>query len=64
MNAIMKFLKDEEGATAVEYGLLAALIAGAIIAVVIDLGETLCGVFDSLETAIRTGADYTYVACA
>ena len=38
MNEITKFLRDEEGAAAVEYGLLVALIAAVIVAVVATLG--------------------------
>ena len=45
MNELMKFLKDEEGATAVEYGLMVALIAVVIIAAVSLLGETLNNIF-------------------
>ena len=63
MDSIKKFLQEEEGATAVEYGLLAALIAGVIIVAVITLGKTVCGVFTSLNTAITTPAGYTFVSC-
>ena len=63
MNAIKNFLQEEEGATAVEYGLLAALIAGVIITAVITLGKTICGVFTSINTAITTPAGYTFVTC-
>ncbi|MFV0281871.1 MAG: Flp family type IVb pilin [Rhodoblastus sp.] len=38
---ISKFMKDESGATAIEYGLIAALIGVAIIAAVKSLGTTL-----------------------
>ena len=40
--------KDDRGATAVEYGLLVALIAVAIIVAVTTLGGTLSGLFDSI----------------
>ena len=53
MNAmILRFLNDEEGATAIEYGLLAALIALVIIAAVTALGTTLSGQFDSIAGSI------------
>ncbi|NTV95096.1 MAG: Flp family type IVb pilin [Thiobacillus sp.] len=52
---ILKFLRDEEGATAVEYGLIAALIAVAIIFSVTELGTALEGVFNNIAGAI-TGA--------
>ena len=44
--------RDEEGATAVEYGLLVALIAGAIVAAVILLGTTLSGLFTSITSKL------------
>ena len=40
MSTIRKFLKDESGATAIEYGLIAALVSVAIIAVLALLGNT------------------------
>ncbi|WP_239459840.1 Flp family type IVb pilin [Nocardioides daejeonensis] len=44
--------EDEKGATAVEYGLLVALIAGAIIITVTALGGALDGLFERLREAI------------
>lgn len=44
----LKTRRDERGATAVEYGLLIALIAGAIVLAVTTLGTTLQGVFDDI----------------
>ncbi len=41
MKKLMRFLKDEEGVTAIEYGLIEALIAIAIIAAVIAIGTSL-----------------------
>ncbi len=46
------FWKCEEGATAVEYGLMVALIAVAIIVTVTALGQGLNGLFTTVETAI------------
>lgn len=43
------FLKDEEGATAVEYGVMVALIAGVIIIAVSDLGTKLIDVFTGVD---------------
>jgi pilus assembly protein Flp/PilA len=51
---VQKFLKDESGATAIEYGLIAAGIALAIIAVVNKLGTTLNSVFDSVDKGMKT----------
>ncbi|GHC67740.1 Flp family type IVb pilin [Limoniibacter endophyticus] len=41
MNFLQKFLKDESGATAIEYGLIAALVSVAIIGAVTTLGDKL-----------------------
>ena len=48
MDKLMNFLKDEEGATAVEYGLMVALIAVVIILAVTFLGTTLRDLFSSV----------------
>ena len=45
MKKIMSFFKDEEGATAVEYGIMVALIAVVIIAAVTLIGTQLDAVF-------------------
>ena len=55
VNHVMNFVNDEEGATAIEYGLLAALIAAVIIASVQAVGTTIDGVFSSIDATI-TGA--------
>ena len=47
-----KFLTDESGATAIEYGLIAAGIAVAIIAAVQFLGTNLSSTFNEVGTAI------------
>lgn len=43
---------DERGATAVEYGLLVALIAAVLVAAVFLLGDTLTGIFEDVEDSI------------
>jgi pilus assembly protein Flp/PilA len=45
--------KDESGATAIEYGLLAALIAVVIIGVVASLGGTLQNTFSTVDNRIQ-----------
>ena len=50
-NAI-KLLKDEEGATAVEYGLIVAAIAGLIIAVVFLMGGKMKNTFNNVQSQI------------
>jgi pilus assembly protein Flp/PilA len=52
-NLLARFLKDESGATAIEYGLIAAGIAVAIITAVQTLGTTLNGVFTSVDTKLK-----------
>lgn len=47
---INKFFKDEDGATAIEYGLIAALIAVAIIAALNAVGSNLQTTFNSVAT--------------
>jgi pilus assembly protein Flp/PilA len=50
---IAKFLADEAGATAIEYGLIAAGISLAIIAVVNGLGTTLNDKFGSISSSLK-----------
>ena len=52
-NAVNKFLADEAGATAIEYGLIAAGIALAIIAVVNGLGSKLNSKFGSISASLK-----------
>jgi pilus assembly protein Flp/PilA len=51
--SFLKFLSDESGATAIEYGLIAAGIALAIIAAVNGLGSNLNTVFTSVNTSLK-----------
>lgn len=61
LKQLKKFVRDEEGATALEYGLLAALIAAVIITAVTTLGTTLTTTFDNIATNMgavnSTGSD-------
>ena len=52
-NLIARFLKNESGATAIEYGLIAAGISLAIIAVVNGLGTKLSTNFTSISTSLK-----------
>jgi pilus assembly protein Flp/PilA len=52
MSKILNFLRDENGATAIEYGLIAAGIAVVIIAAVLSVGVNLQGTFNSVAAAI------------
>ncbi|WP_441235691.1 Flp family type IVb pilin [Bradyrhizobium sp. 930_D9_N1_4] len=53
MQTIRRFLADESGATAIEYGLIAAGIALAIIAVINNLGSSLKGKFGSISSSLK-----------
>ena len=48
-----RFIKDESGATAIEYGLIAALIAVALIAGASTLGTNLNTTFNTIGTTIK-----------
>jgi pilus assembly protein Flp/PilA len=52
-NILSRFLKDNSGATAIEYGLIAAGISVAIIAVVNGLGTKLNTSFSSISTQLK-----------
>ena len=52
-NLISRFVKDQSGATAIEYGLIAAGISLAIIAVVNGLGSNLNTKFTSINTSLK-----------
>ena len=49
MNIVARFANDESGATAIEYGLIAALIAVGIIAAATTLGGSLSGLFNNIS---------------
>ena len=53
MNILASFLRDESGATAIEYGLIAAGISVAIIAVINGLGTSLNTKFTSISTQLK-----------
>jgi pilus assembly protein Flp/PilA len=52
-NLFVRFMKDDSGATAIEYGLIAAGISVAIIAVVNGLGTNLTGKFTTISNALK-----------
>ncbi len=56
LNFATRLWNDEEGATAIEYGLLAALIAVAIITIVGTLGGTLEDTFTEINDELTAGA--------
>jgi pilus assembly protein Flp/PilA len=52
INQFVSFMQEEEGATAIEYGLLAALIAAVIVGTVGTLGGTVNTAFTTVNTAL------------
>ena len=52
-NLFVRFVKDNSGATAIEYGLIAAGISVAIIAVVNGLGSDLNSKFNTISTQLK-----------
>ncbi len=53
MNIVAKFAKDESGATAIEYGLIAALIAVGIILAATALGGSLANLFNGISSQLN-----------
>ena len=54
--SMRNFMQDETGATAIEYGLIAALIAVAAIAAMTLVGNNLKGTFSNVATELGKGA--------
>ena len=54
MNTVARFMNDESGATAIEYGLIAALIAVGIIAAATTLGNGLSTLFNNIGDRLST----------
>ena len=55
MEKLMRFLKDEEGAAGVEYGILLAAIAAGIIAAAFSIGGKLTTAFNTVDTNMPSG---------
>ncbi len=53
-SALSKFFKDESGATAIEYGLIAALVSVAAIAALTGMGESLTTMFETVDTELTS----------
>jgi len=54
MKTLVRFAKCESGATAIEYGLIAALISVGIIAVVTNVGGEIRGTFQQIDTGLKS----------
>ena len=62
-NATRKFLRDEEGVTAIEYALIASLIAIAVITTVTLVGNQLNVVFNTICNKLKGSGSASTVAC-
>ena len=52
-NLLSSFVQDESGATAIEYGLIAALIAVAIITAITSVGGKLTSTFEAVSASLK-----------
>jgi pilus assembly protein Flp/PilA len=52
-NLFSRFLKDEGGATAIEYGLIAALVSVVMVSVLVTLGPELKSTFQDVEDGLK-----------
>ena len=57
MLKFLKLIKDEKGATAIEYGLIAALIAVAAVTAMSSLGSTIGNTFNNVSECMEGSAD-------
>ena len=58
-NLVNRFIQDESGATAIEYGLIAALIAVALIGGATKLGTAIDGKFNAAATSVSGASENT-----
>jgi pilus assembly protein Flp/PilA len=56
VNHIVRFMREEEGATAVEYGLMVAAIAAVIVTIVFTLGGQVNTAFTTVSNSIAAGS--------
>jgi len=56
VNHIVRFMREEEGATAVEYGLMVAAIAAVIVGIVFTLGGQVNTAFTTVSNSIAAGS--------
>lgn len=59
LNTLMKLKRDEKGVTALEYGLIAALIAAVVIGGVTTIGTNLKTTFENIGSRLNTPASNT-----
>lgn len=63
LSNMKRMVRQQEGATAVEYGIMVALIAAVIIAVVVILGNQTCEGFETVSDAMPTPATGATANC-
>jgi len=56
INKLMKFFKEDEGATAVEYGIMVAAIAAVIIGIVVIVGQSTENAFNQVANQMPVGS--------
>ena len=56
MKTLINFVKDESGATAIEYGLIAALVAVGLIAALTALGTSLANIFNTVSSQLNSAS--------
>jgi len=56
MQTLRRFLQDDTGATAIEYGLIAALVSVVIIVALTTVGDNLTSTFNAIGTALAPAA--------
>jgi pilus assembly protein Flp/PilA len=56
ISKMIGFIKDEDGATAIEYGLIAALVSVAAIGALTAMGNSLSTMFNTVSSALSTAA--------
>lgn len=64
MQAVNRFVRDEEGATAIEYGLIAALISIVMVVALTGVGTGIKATFTAVCNAIDTALTATTLTCA
>jgi pilus assembly protein Flp/PilA len=58
-NTLKSFVRDESGATMIEYGLIAALVSVAAIAALVTLGSDLTQIFGHVSTCLENATSQT-----
>ena len=51
-NRFLRLVKNDSGATAIEYGMIAGLIAVAIVSILVTMGPQLAGIFETISNSI------------